>query len=635
MNKKTAASLLPNLILILLISAAPVALRGQSILDKPLSVEFKQEALGRALEILSNKGNFYFSYNSAILKKDSLVTLSAQDKTIRQILDLLFNGHFEYKEDGNYIILRKLPPRSPPSGSLSPAMGPDAGTGVATIPGRDPIRAGKYTVNGVIRDDETGEGLSQASVYDQKELTATLTDEKGSFTLKLKNRSGSAALTVSKEFYEDKTIFIPRDAAGPVTIAVSPLAFARKMVTIGPQDLLLPDSLKTGQPDQGITRISPVKKDPIQVELTPMGRLLLSSRQKIQSINLKNFFVVRPYQLSLLPGLSTQGPLSSQIVNNLSLNVLGGYTGGLNGVELGGLLNIDKKQVRGFQASGFMNIVGGAVSGLQMAGFHNTVLDSLTGWQLAGFTNFTRKKLNGVQAAGFYNHEADSLRGAQLAGFANFSRKQVKGVQIAGFANVSFGETSGLQLSGFVNYTRRLKGVQVGIVNISDTTEGYSIGLVNITRKGLHEFSFFADEVSPLNFAFRSGNSKLYSILLAGLNTSYNNASYYFGFGLGHRFRINKTLTLNPELSSARVAPGEWSNFKYINLLNRLRLDMHCRLGKSISLYGGPSLAVYYADHDYTENGHPILLPHDGYPRFFVSGRTSGWIGWQAGINFF
>src|SRR5205814_7803774 len=63
-------------------------------------------------DVCSSDLSFYFSYNSILLKRDSLVTLSAQGKTVRQILDLLFRGTVEYKENGNYIILRRAPPKT-------------------------------------------------------------------------------------------------------------------------------------------------------------------------------------------------------------------------------------------------------------------------------------------------------------------------------------------------------------------------------------------------------------------------------------------------------------------------------------------------------------------------------------------
>ena len=135
-----------------------------------------------------------------------------------------------------------------------------------------------------------------------------------------------------------------------------------------------------------------------------MGRFLLSSKQKVQSLNLKNFFTSRPFQVSFTPGLSTHGKLSSQVVNNFSLNVIGGYTAGTNGVEIGGIFNIDKKEVKYVQAAGIFNMAGGNVKGVQMAGINNTVLDTVKALQAAGVRNYVKGKLNGVQLAGVYNH---------------------------------------------------------------------------------------------------------------------------------------------------------------------------------------------------------------------------------------
>jgi hypothetical protein len=144
--------------------------------------------------------------------------------------------------------------------------------------------------------------------------------------------------------------------------------------------------------------------------------------------------------------------------------------------------------------------------------------------------------------------------------------------------------------------------------------------------------------MSPLNFAFRSGNAKLYSIFLAGMNPSDNNRSYYYGFGLGHRFRLGQgnTFSLNPELISEQVAPGAWDNFfKYSSYLSKLRLDLHWRWSKYISVSAGPSLAIWYSDRTYIVNGRTFSPPHDGYPGFSLSHKTTGWIGWQTAINFF
>lgn len=63
---------------------------------------------------------------------------------------------------------------------------------------------------------------------------------------------------------------------------------------------------------------------------------LVSKAQKIHSLNLGNFFMALPYQMSLVPGAGTQGKLSSQVVNKVSINMIGGYTGGVRGAEIAG-----------------------------------------------------------------------------------------------------------------------------------------------------------------------------------------------------------------------------------------------------------------------------------------------------------
>jgi hypothetical protein len=537
-----------------------LSLYSQSVLDKQLSVDFRQQRLDKALETLSRMGDFYFSYSSTLLKRDSLVSLSAQGKTVRQILDLLFQGNVEYKENGNYIILRRAPPKPK---DITIRLDPEEK---------------KYIVSGVIIDENTGEAISRASVYDKHGLIATLTNEDGFFTVRLKNRPGPAALTVSKEFYEDTTVKIEPGTNQKITIVISPLSVNRKMVTISPDGYLPSDSIRVELNGDPVY----MRKDPIRVEMTGLGRLLLSSRLKIQSINLRKYFIQQPFQLSLLPAIGTQGPLSPQITNKLSVNVVGGYTAGLKGVEMGGVFNIEKKDVKGVQAAGIVNIVGGHVEGVQMAGSHNIVLDS------------------------------------------------VKGVQAAGICNTAR-QVSGMQIAGVINITRKLKGVQIGVVNIADTSDGISIGVINLSRNGIKQLSLFADEVSPLNIAFRSGNAKLYSILLIGYDPSQDHRTYRYGFGLGHRFILNKKLSLDPELTNEHLALGSWDNFKYSNDLYKLSLDLHVRLSRHFAVSGGPSLNFYHRDKKFPENDHSPV--YKGYPTWTSSDNVTGWMGWHAGLN--
>ena len=602
-----------NFIIFVFISSASY---GQANLQKNISLDVSRQRLDNVLEILSNKGDFYFSYNSNIIKKDSLVSFRASNKTVKEILTQLFNNTYEFKESGNYIIIRKAPIR------------------MTLVTQKGVTEEKIYSVSGFVYDEQSGAAINEASIYEKKMLASALTNTEGYFKIKLKSsKSSIAELTVSKEFYEDTTIKIQPRYNQEVSITMMPIEIPGSTEVITPEDFLTPDSLQAPTDTTAVEQ-QPVVTDSIKVQQTGVGRFLLSGKQKVQSLNLKNFFTTRPFQVSLVPGVSTQGQMNSQVINNFSLNIFGGYTAGTNGFEIGGLFNINQKDVKYFQAAGLFNSVGGEVTGFQVAGINNLVQDNVYGFQAAGINNFVTGKMHGFQVAGIYNHVSDSVKGFQAAGVANFSKEKVSGVQIGGVANISNREMNGVQIAGVVNYTKKLKGLQIGLINIADTSAGYSIGLINIIIKGYHKLSFSANEVENVNAAFKTGNSKLYSILKAGLNLNDSNKVYSFGYGLGSELSLNKkkALTINPELSCQYLYLGSWD---YTNLLNRFDLNFNIKLGKYVSIYGGPSYSVYVTDQNVGFSGYRFPVPPSSYNTTKFSNKVTGWFGWNAGINFF
>jgi hypothetical protein len=590
---------------------------AQNLLSKNVSLQVNRQRLDHVLEIISNKGDFYFSYNSSIIRKDSLVSFSVQNKSVKEVLALIFNSTYEFRESGNYIIIRKAPIR------------------LIMVTKKGVTEERVYSISGFVYDELSGTAINEASIYEKKQLASALTNIEGFFKLKLKSsKTSSAQLTVSKEFYEDTTVVIEPRHNQELTITMMPVEKEEEKVIITPQDVLLPDSIKN-IPLIDTTPAPLVKQDTTKkVERTGMGRFLLSAKQKVQTLNLKNFFTTRPFQVSFIPGVSTHGKLGSQVINNFSLNVLGGYTAGTRGLEIGGIFNINKKDVSYVQAAGVFNVVGGEVKGLQIAGVNNTVLDSVTALQAAGVNNIVKGKFKGLQIAGVYNHVTDSVKGMQVAGVGNFARKKVSGVQVAGVMNLSNKETSGVQIAGVINYSKKLKGLQIGVINIADTSEGYSIGLINIILKGYHKLSFSTNEVLDLNAAFKTGNTKLYSILLAGMTARDSTKIYSFGYGLGTELALNKrkTFSINPELTSQYLYLGSWN---YTNILNKLYLNFNLKLHKYISLFAGPSYSVYISDQKTGVSGYRFPVPSSGYKVNNFSGKVRGWFGWNAGISFF
>ncbi|HYC27883.1 MAG TPA: STN and carboxypeptidase regulatory-like domain-containing protein, partial [Chitinophagaceae bacterium] len=204
---------------------AVIPASAQQLLNKTVSLQVNRQRLDHVLEILSNKGNFYFSYNSNIIRKDSLVTLSEGNKTVGQILQTLLSDHYEFRESGNYIIIRKAPVK------------------LTIITNKAVTEDRFYTVAGHVLDDETGDWVRNASIYEPNLLVSTLSNHEGYFKLRLRQKGKRAMLTVSKEFYQDTSFAIDPGYNQQVTVTLLP-ASSGALTIIGPQDYFAPEQLK-------------------------------------------------------------------------------------------------------------------------------------------------------------------------------------------------------------------------------------------------------------------------------------------------------------------------------------------------------------------------------------------------------
>jgi hypothetical protein len=340
-----------------------------------------------------------------------------------------------------------------------------------------------------------------------------------------------------------------------------------------------------------------------------------------------------PVRISFAPGLSTQGKNDIHTTSNLSLNMLGGSTGSVNGVEFGGLFNINKKNMQYVQAAGLFNITGGYAKGVQFAGIYNAVQGKVIGIQYAGLTNFANNNLYGIQGSSIHNHLAGQLKGIQMGGISNYAGGNVQGIQMAGIVNISRKKFTGLQMSGILNYARHLKGFQLGLINIADTSEGFSLGLINIVRKGYHKLTVGSNEVLNATVAVKTGNAKLYSILLAGINAGKDEKAFSYGIGIGHEMKLGQRFTINPELTTQYLYLGNWH---YHNQLSRLQLLGTFNLGKNVALFAGPVYSVYYSDQVAAVKGYKFDIKTDGHlVSELWNDNVHGWLGWTAGISFF
>lgn len=571
-----------NLLLTTILVIAGFTVFGQNYLQKSVKLQVKGEKLGEVLKNIGEQGGFYFSYSSGIIPSDSLVTLQQYSGAVKEALQILLGDGYEYQESPNHLIIRPAPFKL----TLMP----------------EEIGEGKkvYTIRGFVIDEKTGKGIRNASVYEKRLLAGTMTDKKGHFKLKLKSKdSRPVTITVSKELYKDTTtVFLPTVELG-----------------------------KNGDKEGNYGYMNGEGEN---VSGTAFARLFLSSKQKLNALNLGNFFAYTPVQVSLTPGLSSHGVMSSQVVNKFSYNLLGGYSAGVDGVELAGLFNIDRYNVRYIQAAGLINMVGGTMSGIQLAAIHNTVLDSLQGFQAAGIFNLVRKNVNGVQLAGIAN-AADSVDGTQTAGIYNHSKGTVKGMQLAAIGNYAK-EVRGAQIAALLNKTKHNRGFQFALINMADSSSGVSFGILNLIGNGIKRFSISTNEVFYANLSFRSGTPKFYSIISANVGTWYGENVFGTGFGFGHEFNSAKKKNyLAVEFLSQQLLS---SDFEENNNWIKANVFYNYAIGKKTKLYIGPN--INFRNLNFTEkNGVPIAIPSNNYP-FLVDNKASKWwVGLELGISFF
>jgi len=157
------------------------------------------------------------------------------------------------------------------------------------------------------------------------------------------------------------------------------------------------------------------------------------------------------------------------------------------------------------------------------------------------------------------------------------------------------------------------------------------IGLVNITKNGLHELTISANEMLPVNLAFKTGRRGLYSILSVGYSGGTNNKAYAAGFGIGSDVSLFSKVALATEGILQYFYLG---NGNKTPLVYRLQTALQIQAAKKISFFAGPAFSIYTPRQLHAEAGYKTVLPTAGYHTYSM-GSATAWVGWIVGVNFF
>ncbi|GAB3504950.1 hypothetical protein GCM10027341_35970 [Spirosoma knui] len=638
-------------------------------LERTISINISNERLDKALTAISREGQFNFSYSPTVISEGSLVSLRLSNNTVREALNQLFRGAVTYKSRGNHIILVR-----------------------AELPAVDE-RPKNFYLDGYILDEVTGRKIGQASIYEKTTLASTISNPFGYYRIKLPTELASLRLEVRKENYIGETVRVSSRQSHTLNIRLEPSPLSKNL-----QPLTIRQSVDTTR------RIAIAVQQPIQPVLiasadttyTPkisawergkqkLTDWFMSTKSEIHEANLVGDTLYRDVQVSVLPFVGTNGMLSARVTNRMSFNVLGGYSLGNTGLEVGGFLNGVRGDVRGIQVAGFGNVVGEQVDGVQAAGFANAVRWNMQGVQVAGFANAIGGDLHGIQAAGFANvtlgrlndavqvagfanvveQDAEGVQvagfaninahrtdGVQLAGFFNLSSERLKGAQVAGFGNVAGDEAVGAQVAGFFNVTgkdlegsqisgffntahRVTKGTQIGLINISSYSQHPPIGLFSwVQQNGYRRLEVSTDEVNLVNLTFKTGHRAFYNIFTAGSRLENDQRpSWSFGYGLGTAANLGRSWMLNFDVVGNYHLPADWRYFDEGSQLYRLNIGLEKKLSRGLAIVVGPTVNWFFSQNEVSKPVTSVQVPmfREGFDRW--NNYNAGWIGFHAGLR--
>ena len=397
-----------------------------------------------------------------------------------------------------------------------------------------------------------------------------------------------------------------------------------------------------------------------------------------------------PMTISLIPWISTAGfqDPNRNITTNLSINIIAGYHTKLDGLELGGVLNIKGVEARGAQLAGVGNIVGGDVDGFQISGGLNATGRDVEGFQAAAGLNISGRDLNGFQISGGLNATGRGVQGFQGAGGGNFVGRDLQGLQISSGLNLVgrnvlsqglqiaaglniAGNLEGTQISaaanialgwnqeanisyagtqiGVVNIARGMIGTQIGLLNIAGhvgTTQvgllnvsgrmsGIPIGLISFVKNNPLHLQLWGSDTEVANLGIRLGSRHVYSLLMIGSYPHGDLGRWSSGFGVGGHIPLSKRLFLNVDFITRQVGyTDEWAEetwwYDEHTVLNKLRLGFGWEQHKWLSVFGGVSLNFLVSDRwDTSDFGY-------GFDRVYRTDDTTVriWPGFFAGVQF-
>jgi hypothetical protein len=557
--------------------------------ERPVSLNAQNYSITQVFDAISAQTGVIFSYTSRFDDKQ-LVSYKCRQQPLGLVIsDVLKSTPCNYKLKGKYVII-----------------------GCEETP-----QVTKALISGYVLNALDSSVIKDASIYIKETKQSTFSNNYGHFRLTYSDKLPEISLSLVKEHFKDAHVVIYNRSKNELRIYLYP-----KTLNAISSVNVLPSSQKDS--------LHPTQ----QGEYVPIEPSKLSAffdRFKHGNPNIRNITdtLFNNVSISLVPKISTNSLLAFNTVNRFALNILSGYSKGIDGAEIGGIANIDNGNVRHLQFAGITNIVNGDVTGVQVAGILNRNGRNTTGVQVSGLLNINNSDLSGAQVAGFGNHQFGKVDGLQLAGYYNIARR-VEGIQLAGFIN-SADTVEGLQIAGFINKGRLIDGIQLSVFNFSDSISAIPIGLFSYSKKGYHKLGIYTDESGFTGLQYSTGVDLFHNIFYLG--TNYNIGSVLTaGYGLGCRLPMASKDKIGIELSQ-HVVHSFKNERLYYNSLSKVNVYYERIFAKKIHVGVGPTFNVLlnHSTHKNISNA-----PLYSFSKIQVNDQAlQYWVGGSIFLKFF
>jgi hypothetical protein len=613
-------------LVVLLLGVTGLKAQQAPYLERTITLKANNQPLNEVFKSISSQTAVVFSYSQPFDDKRKIV-LNCQKKPLRLVLnELLKPANCTYKVKDKYIIIKcDNKPIIPPS-----------------------------VLTGYVYNAADSSIISHASIYVKQTKHSAVSNDYGFFSLSYSNKLPNINVSFAKEDYKDTSLVIFNQNKQEILIYLYPRADKKDTI---PVSLSKPVSDSVVLP----------KHDSILSAKKNFTNSLLEKSNRFNA-NLRNISdrLFSNFSVSVIPYIGTNHLLSVNTVNKYALNIIGGYSLGTEVMEIGGLFNIDRGNVKGVQIAGLFNLVGDSVKGAQVAGVLNITGKQMAGFQQAGFMNINIGGMKGMQIGGLLNLNtkkmsgvtfagvgtiSDTLAGAAIAGTFNWNQYSDKSMEMSCFVNHSTHGKNNCQLTGYVNSTQHgttrfqiaafvnradtLTGLQLGIFNYANSVSGIPIGFLSIVKNGYHKLEVSSDELKFGTIAYCTGVPKFYNIFFIGRN--YNKLNLWtIGYGAGSDHILKDRWKVCFNLTTQKIAA---SNSPRVNpnVLNKFYVGAGFRVSSKFSIDLGPTFNLYICN----THAKDYLPTFDQLSANYFYNHTTGatnlkmWVGAKISLKFF